>query len=269
MIWGMELKDPEFLVVIILADSASSALSIALSDKQVLSARTLVCAISTAQISMLGAIVWAVCNRSGSTDRQWRYQIFWWGGITSSVFDPDTLFWMLYVVKALSILRGVLRSMALTSAFNIAEREAAHERRTGTAPSTQAIQQGGNNHSAPVLKSKILLGIPIPRLFTASTPLRISYSDSTATTSFAAAEYMPQTINSIVAVERLMNQIRPESGYWMEWGQMAQVGITVFGLLRLLYSIFYRLIWKRPESFRGWRRLDEPMRAYLKLLNDA
>lgn len=269
MIWGMKLKDPEFLVVILLADSASSALSIALSDKQVLSARTLVCAISTAQILMLGAIVWAVCNRSGSPDRQWQYQICWWGGITSSGFDLDGIFWLSYIVKALSILRGVLRSMALTSAFNIAEREAAHERRTGTAPSTPAIQQGGNNPSAPVLKSKMWLGIPIPRLFTASTPLRISYSDSTATTSLAAVEYMPQTINSIVAVERLMRQIRPESGNWMEWGQMAQVGITVFGLLHLFYTILYRLMWKRPESFRGWRRLDEPMRAYIKLLNDA
>lgn len=269
MIWGLKLKDPEFLVVILLADSASSALSIALNDKQVLSARNLVCTISTAQISMLGVIIWAVCNRSGSTDRQWQYQIFWWGGATSSVFDPDPLFWMLYVVKALSVLRGVLRSLALTSAFNIAEREAAHERRTGTAWSTQAIQQGGNNPSAPVLRSKRWLGIPVPRLLTASTPLRISYSDSTATTSSAAIDYMLQTINSIVAVERLMYQIRPESGNWMEWGQMAQVGITVFGLLHLLYTIFYRLIWKRPKSFRGWRRLDEPLRAYLKLLDDA
>lgn len=192
-----------------------------------------------------------------------------WGGATSSSFDPDPLFWILYVVKTLSILRGVLRSLVLTSAFNIAEREAAHERRIGTAPSTPAIQQGGNNPSAPVLKSKRWHGILVPRLLTASTPLRISYSDSFATSSFAAVEYTIQTINSIIAIERLMHQFRPESGNWMEWGQMTQVGITVFGLLHLLYKIFYRLIWKRQQQSRRRRQLDEPMRAYLQLLDDA
>ncbi|KAI7775117.1 LysM domain-containing protein [Diaporthe eres] len=63
-------------------------------------------------------------------------------------------------IKVLSTLRGVLRNMALTSAFNIAEREAAQKCRTVTVPSTPATQQGGNTPPLPVLEKQKMAWIP-------------------------------------------------------------------------------------------------------------
>lgn len=50
--------------------------------------------------------------------------------------------------------------MALTSAFNIAEREAAQKCRTVTVPSTPATQQGGNTSPLPVLEKQKMAWIP-------------------------------------------------------------------------------------------------------------
>lgn len=270
-IWGPELKDPELLLVLLLADSLSSALSIALNDKQVLSARTLVCAIGAAQLSMLGIMGWSLGSRSISIDGPWRYLIFWWGVRMESILYLNSTFWMLYTARVLGVLKGFLRSLAFTSAFNIAEREATAKRHTSTTLSSPAIDQSDNKDGveASSFESRRWLGIPIPCLLTASTPVRIQYSEAVATTSTAASEHILPTIASFVAAERLMHQTKPESGNWIEWGQMAQVAITVFGLLHLLYTILYQLMWKRPESFRRPRRFDEPLREYLRLLDSA
>ncbi|KPI43321.1 Eukaryotic translation initiation factor eIF-1 [Cyphellophora attinorum] len=273
-----DLKIPELLAVLISIDLSSSVLSIMLVDKEVLAARKLVYSTCVAQLVAVGVIGYVVSHSDALKEPDpWRFRVLWWGGFTGPFFYHDdfapekfsrlgNVAWLFYAIKLLGVIRSIVRSLTLTHTFDDSERktkvEAADQTlQTDESAPIELAELSGAESSHAVSPEAIRfqpirwLGIPVPYI-------QISYTKCIATTSTAQLEHIPQIIASMIAIVSLLKECGYEGGQWVEWGQLAPVGVACLGLMHWLgYTTLLNLMWKGRHHFGlpTIQRFDEAM----------
>lgn len=83
--------------------------------------------------------------------------------------------------------------------------------------------------------------------------------------------HIPQIIAPILMTVSLLKQCNPKGGQWIEWGQLAPVGVACLGLIHwLFYTTSSKLMWHERHRFKHInirQRYDQPMMEYLQVLD--
>lgn len=251
------LERPEVLVALMCVDGICSAISMSLSDKQVLAARKLIYVASLAQLTALGAIGYGIFHNPKKADHC-NFGIFWWG-----FFDAFTQrtseFVVFYLVRVISTLRTLWRAFAFTGVFNDAERLSKQSRKDkkedaltshADAPKASAVIQMDNLeqqtrlHRRTTNRTEQAQGTEMQARNPSSEDFRISYNKTRATAFSGYLEHLPQIVTTFAAIQRLLQQCVPTGGGWLEWGQTASVVACSLGLLHwLCYTTLKKIFW--------------------------